>query len=154
MPVQDRIVKESHNHAVFFLTFLCLISLYFTRPAQAADEVVVANVVQSTPYYGKNQGYHKECITNEYGNEKCFLVGDMPKSYVTTFTNGREQFTMFTQVQFPHDVYFDVTRNCDSGRCVYKSAIMSQYQSPETMAIDEIIAREQQRYLNDPRRLY
>lgn len=154
METQDRVVKESHNRVVFFLVFLSILSLYFTRPAEAADETVLVNVVQSTPYYGKNQKYNRECVQLTDGNTKCFLVPEMPDYYATTFTNGRIQFTILTAAQFPHDVWFNVVRNCDTGKCEYKSAIMSEYQSPETMAIDEILAREQQRYLNNPRRMY
>ena len=141
-------------NAVIFWAVVLIIALFVTKPAQAADETLLVNVVQSSPYYGKNQKYNKECYELDNGNTRCFLVGETPKYYATTFTNGRQQFTILTVAQFPHDVWFEVIRNCDTGKCKYKSAIMSKYQSPETLAIDEIISREQQKYLNNPRRLY
>lgn len=142
--------------SVVFWAIVLIAALFITRPAQAADELLLVNVVQSEPYYGNGQEYKKECVQVDNGNTRCFLVGQPPKYYATTFTNGRQQFTILTKAQFPHDVWFEVVRNCDGpgDDCTYKSAIMSQYQSPETMAIDEILAREQRRYLNNPRRMY
>lgn len=136
---------------IFWMLLLGLILRFGVPFAHAEDELVVANVVSSVPYYGKNQTYSKQCLE---GTNRCWLIGDPPKYYATTFTNGRVQFLILTVAQFPHDVWFDVIRNCDTGKCVYKSAIMSKYQSPETLAIDEIVSREQTRYLQNPRRMY
>lgn len=146
---------ETFKSVVFWAVVL-IAALYFSKPAVAADEVILANVIQSAPYYGEGQEYKKQCVALTDGNTKCFLMGQPPKYYATTFTNGRLQFTILTKAQFPHDVWFEVVRNCDGPEddCVYKSAIMSKYQSPETMAIDEILSNEQRRYLNNPRRMY
>lgn len=146
----SRIVDQAASF-IFWMLIFGLVLRFGVPSAQAADETVVASVVSSVPYYGKNQTYSKQCLE---GTNRCWLVGDMPKYYATTFTNGRVQFLILTVAQFPHDVWFDVVRNCDTGKCVYKSAIMSEYQSPETLAIDEILAREQNRYLQNPKRMY
>lgn len=151
---------QDHTHfirtvqaAVFWMVVL-IGALFLTKPVYAADERLLAQVLTSSPYYGKNQKYEKECYALDDGNTKCWLMPQPPKYFATTFTNGRQQFTVLTTAQFPHDQWFDVVRNCDTGKCYYKSAIVSEYQSPETRAIDEILTREQQRYLNNPRRLY
>ena len=126
--------------------------LFITAPkVNAADEQILASVVSSSPYYGKRQNYTKHCVE---GTDRCFLIGDTPEYYVTTFTNGRAQLTVLTSAQFPIDVWFDIVRNCDTGTCYYRSAIMSSYQSPESLAIDEIQKREQLRYLLNPKRMY
>lgn len=136
--------------AFWFVAFV--FALFFTAPkAEAADETVLASVISSSPYYGKRQNYTKHC---EEGTTRCFLIGDTPQYYATIFTNGRVQFTVLTAAQFPIDVWYNVVRNCDTGTCYYRSAIMSDYQSPETLAIDEIQKREQIRYLLDPKRKY
>lgn len=145
-----RLINVAKDAMFWIIVLLSL--LWFTTPnAKAADEEIVAAVISSTPYYGKRQTYSKHCVE---GTTRCFLIGDTPQYYATTFTNGRVQFTVLTVAQFPIDVWFDVVRNCDDGKCVYRSAIMSQYQSPESLAIDEIQKREQVRYLLDPKRMY
>jgi hypothetical protein len=135
-----------------FWTLAAIGALWSSSPK--ADEVVLANVISSTPYYGENQKYEKKCYLLDNGNTKCFLQGEKPKYYATTFTNGRVQFLILTKAQFPIDVWFEVTRDCSNDPCTYKRAVMSKYQSPETLAIDEIQTREQRRYINDPRRMY
>ena len=137
--------------SVIFWAVALATMLFFTGPVKAADDVVVAAVVESNPYYGANQEYVKYCKPDTH---KCWLVPMPAEWFATTFTNGREQFTILTKAQFPHDIWFDVTRNCDTGECTYKSAILSSYQSSETLAIQEILQREQQKYLQNPNRLY
>ncbi len=142
--------KATINAAIFWMVVLCS-ALFITAPAKAADDLVVAAVVESNPYYGANQQYVEYC---KPGTHKCWLVPMPAEWFATTFTNGREQFTILTKAQFPHDIWFDITRNCDTGECKYKSAILSSYQSSETLAIQEILQREQQKYLQNPNRLY
>jgi hypothetical protein len=137
--------------ATLFWLIVLLSAAFFTAPVYADDEQILAQVSSSLPYYGKNQKYSKQCLE---GTSRCWLIGEPPKYYATTFTNGRQQFTILTLAQFPHDLWFDVVRNCDTGKCYYHSAILSEYQSPETLAIQEILQREQHQYLNNPHRLY
>ena len=145
---------------IIYWTFSILIGtlLYFilTTPyVKAAEETILMNVSSSSPYYEHGQPYEKECIRVSNGHQKCFLVPQPPEYYATVFVNGRDQITILTKAQFPHDVWFDVVVDCkEDDICHYKSAIMSEYQSPETMAIDEIITNEQRKYLLNPRRLY
>lgn len=146
----DKFLAELFKSVVFWVVAaICFLSL--SAVCYAEDEHILAAVVESNPYYGKSQNYSKRCIE---GTTRCWLIGDPPEYYATTFTNGRLQFTILTAAQFPHDLWFDIVRNCDSGKCAYKSAVLSQYQSPETLAIDEIQKQEQLRYLLNPKRMY
>lgn len=145
---------EQLKSIIFWLVFFgCL--LVFVDNAKAEDEVILANVIQSAPYYGeKGQEYIEQCDARSTPSRKCTWVGKPAEYFATTFTTGMEQITILTKSQFPHDIWFEITRNCDSGSCKYKRAILSQYQSPETLAIDEILTSEQRRYQNNPRRMY
>ena len=148
---KDKTYAKMISTVAFWIVAM-VFCLFITGPnAQAADEEVLVSVISSYPYYGKRQNYTKHCVE---GTTRCFLIGDTPQYYATIFTNGRVQFTVLTAAQFPIDVWFNVVRNCDTGTCYYRSAIMSEYQSPETLAIDEIQKREQLRYLLDPKRKY
>ena len=139
--------------ALGFWVVVLFILLVVTAPkAQAYEEVVTAAVVESTPWFNKNRQYTKQCFGQ--GPNECEYVPAPPQYYRTTFQNGQHQITILTQVQFPVDVWFDLTRNCDNGECKYLRALPSKYQSPETLAIDEIMKKEQLRYLLRPQQMY
>ena len=127
--------------------------LVLTAPkSYAYQEVVTASVVESAEWFNGSRQYTKQCFGQ--GPNECEYVPAPAQYYRTTFQNGRHQITILTQVQFPVDVWFDLTRDCDKGECKYLRAIPSQYQSPESLAIDEITKKEQLRYLLRPNQMY
>ena len=147
-------IRLANNVRAFgFWIAVLFILLVATAPkAQAYEEVLTMSVVESTPWYNKNRQYSKQCF--DQGPNECEYVPAPPQYYQTTFQDGRRQVTILTQVQFPVDVWFDLTRNCDKSECKYLRALPSHYQSPETLAIDEIVKKEQIRYLLRPQQLY
>ncbi len=147
--------KLADNIRIFgFWAIILLGLLFLTAPIKAVayEEVVTMAVVESTPWFNKNRQYTKQCFGQ--GPNECEYIPAPTEYYRTTFQDGKRQVSILTQVQFPVDVWFDLTRNCDQGECKYLRAMPSQYQSPESLAIDEITKKEQLRYLLRPQQLY
>lgn len=139
--------------SVIFWVVAAIIGLIATLPnANAQAQIVTAAVISSDPWHGNSRSFTKKCFGGE-ANE-CKYVGADPEYFKTTFQGNGYQFTILTHVQMPVDVWFDVTRSCSNGDCEYLKARPSKYQSPESLAIQEILLKEQIRYVTDPHRLY
>jgi hypothetical protein len=121
--------------------FVMLCALGIFSNVVIAGEVVTAAVVFSDPHYpGGNQKYTRHC--DRFG---CTYIGEEATQFKTVFQNGFSQIVLITKRQLPQDVWYDLTRECDNSKCTYTSVVVSDYQSPETLAIHEILDKERRR---------
>lgn len=96
----------------FAIIYLCIVG-----KECRADEYLTVAVVDSNPYYGLNHEYIEQC-----NGSICKEIPGPPLYYLTTFTNGRVQFTIQTRMKLQFDSIYLIIRNCQGEVCEYKSA--------------------------------
>ena len=132
-----------YGAVAFFVVFFVGLLFLSCSAIAGEQEIVHAAVISSEPYFGKHQEYIKVC---QHSSFDCVFIGEEPTQYYTVFSNGTTQFAVLTDQPYPHDVWFDVERSCDGKQCDYTAATLSETQSPETMAIQEIYQNQQERF--------